>query len=414
MPRFEYQAIDRSGAELKGGLDAVDGQTAEQKLRAKGLVVVSLRASQQSSAVPGDAGVLAPNRWNFVAAARPLAAKELALVTRQLATLARVAPLEEALATLATQPNSRAMMRMLKAAHEGVREGERLSVALARVPGAVPVEYRALVGAGESASRLPVVLERLAALLEVRQELASRVTSALVYPLVLAAVAVFVIAALLVLVVPKVVAQFSVTGRELPMLTQAIIAISDFLIAGWPYVLALMVVGVLAFNRAMTEHKFASRVDGFLLRLPFLGGFLRQVEASGFARTLSTMISGGLPVLEALQMTQATVRNRVMQAGVVTAAAGVREGGGLSAALKRTGVFPPLLVYFTANGESSGQLDPMLEAAADYLDRDVRTASSVFLTLLEPAIIVIMGVFVAMIVLAILLPILQINTLGVS
>ena len=397
MPTFEFTAIDRSGHTRSGTLASADSEAARSSLTSRGLVATKISAA------------------TVRATARPmkLDANGLALMTRQLSTLLTVTPVEEALRTLAEQAENKHQREILTQVHTGVVEGLRLSDAMARLGPAFPATYRAMVAAGESSGSLPQILERLADLLEKRQDINSKVTSALVYPIVLAIVALCVIIALMTFVVPKVVEQFDVSGQQLPWLTTVMIAISGAMVS-WGWAMALAFAGILG-AAAWLLSRPGPRLafDGALLRLPLVGRMLRNVEAAGLARSLATMIASGLPILEALQLTAKTTSNTMMRKAIQGMSVSVHEGGGLSSAMRRAAVFPPLLVNLAASGEAGGQLEPMLGRAADYLERDFRTATSVALSLLEPAIIVIMGGIVCLVILSILLPILQINTLAV-
>jgi general secretion pathway protein F len=229
---------------------------------------------------------------------------------------------------------------------------------------------------------------------------------------VLSIVAAFVVFALMIFVVPKVVEQFQDVGQELPLLTRAVIGLSSFLASWWWALLAALVLVIFLSSRALREENLRYGFDRFLLRLPLLGRLQRDLHAARMARTLSTMVASRLPLLEGLRLTTQTVHNRVLRKASADIAEAVRTGGSLSGALKRAGVFPPLLVYLAASGEASGRLDLMLERAADYLEREFDTFTATALALLEPAIIIIMGAVVALIVLSILLPILQLDTLA--
>lgn len=401
MPTYDYSAIDRKGRTRRGRILASDAKDLRSMLEAKGLVLSAiLSVSRSQDAVLGETR------------SHRLSGKALALVTRQLATLSSVAPVEEALRTLADQSPPGRAREVLSLTHAGVTEGLRLSEAMARPGGAFPMTYRAMVAAGESSGSLPIILERLADLLEKQQDIRSKISTALVYPIVLAVVAMAVITALMTFVVPKVVDQFNVSGQELPALTSAVIGLSGFLLHwGWLLAAGLIAAGAGA-GLALTRPSIRLRADGALLSLPVIGLLLRQVEAAHLARSLSTMIGSGLPILEALDLSGRASGNAVIRRAALQMAGSVREGAGLSAAMRRTGAFPPLLVYLTASGETSGRLETMLERAADYLERDFRTATAVGLSLLEPAIIVVMGGVVCLVILSILLPILQISTLG--
>jgi general secretion pathway protein F len=283
---------------------------------------------------------------------------------------------------------------------------------MAREPKSFPPLYRAMVSAGESSGSLPTILDRLAALLERQAEIRGKLITALAYPTVLAVVALGVVMALMIFVVPQVVEQFDTVGQALPFLTRAVIWLSD-LLAGWWWamllVLALICVGVW---QALRNPVLRLRFDTRLLKLPLLGRLLRDLHAARMSRTLSTMVASRLPLLEGLTLTAGTIHNRRLRAASDEIADAIRQGGSLSAAMRRTGVFPPLLTYLAASGEAAGRLDEMLERAADYLEREFDRFTATALSLLEPAIIVIMGGVVATIVLSILLPILQLNTLA--
>jgi general secretion pathway protein F len=248
--------------------------------------------------------------------------------------------------------------------------------------------------------------------MERQGQVRAKVLSAIAYPVILAFVAMFVVFALMIFVVPRVVEQFEDIGQQLPLLTRIVIALSNFL-ASWWWALALGVaVAVLLSIRALRDEGVRLRADRTLLRLPLFGRLIRDLHAARMARTLSTMVASRLPLLEGLKLTTQTVHNRALRIASAEIAETVRTGGSLSGALRRANVFPPLLVYLAASGEASGKLDIMLERAADYLEREFDTFTATALALLEPAIIVIMGAVVAVIVLSILLPILQLDTLA--
>jgi len=404
LPDFDYLALDTAGRERRGSVRAATPDDARATLSTRRLYVVRMEASTGASAPPLlSRGVMFRKR---------LSAKQLTLFTRQLATLVQVSPLEEALRTIARQSEQEQVQRILLSVHGGVLEGRRLSEAMARELASFPPLYRAMVSAGESSGTLPHILERLANLLERQAVVRGKVLSALAYPIVLSIVATFVVFALMVFVVPKVVEQFEDVGQELPLLTRIVIALSEFL-ANWWWALALGVAAlVLLMGRALRDEALRLRFDKSLLRLPLLGRLLRDLHAARMARTLSTMIASRLPLLEGLRLTTQTVHNRALRAASADITESIRTGGSLSAALRRAAVFPPLLVYLAASGEASGKLDIMLERAADYLEREFDSFTSTALSLLEPAIIVIMGGIVALIVLSILLPILQLDTLA--
>jgi general secretion pathway protein F len=404
MSEFAYLVLDRAGRERRGSLRAETIDEAREKLSARGLFVVKMESSS------GEAAPALLSRQLF--ARKKLNGRQLTVFTRQLSTLVMVSPLEEALRTIARQTEKDQVRDVLMSVHASVLEGRRLSEAMARQPASFPPLYRGMVQAGEGSGTLPAILERLAGLLERQAQVRSKVLSALAYPAVLALVAAFVVFALMVFVVPRVVEQFEDIGQQLPFLTRAVIAVSH-LLAGWWWAIlvGLVALGFLA-ARALRDEGVRMRFDRGLLRIPVIGRLLRDLHAARMARTLSTMVASRLPLLEGLKLTTETVHNRALRAATAQIAEAVRTGGSLSGALKRSGIFPPLLVYLAASGEASGRLDLMLERAADYLEREFDSFTTTALALLEPAIIVLMGALVAVIVLSILLPILQLDTLA--
>ena len=402
MATFEYAALDAQGRTRTGRLNADGAREARRQLRERELVPTRLAATATRDRT---------ERSVFGARFRP---RDLALFTRQLSTLVAAAPLEEALRTIGAQSDRPAVRRVVGATHAQVLEGLRLSDAMARQGKAFPPLYRAMVAAGEGTGALPDILERLADLLEREQQVRGKLITALVYPASLAVVAVAVVIALMAFVVPKVVEQFDSMGRTLPLLTRVVIAVSDAMATWGLPLLVVLALAAAGFMRALRHPAFRLRFDGLLLRLPVLGRLTRDLHAAQLARTLSIMVNSGLPLMEGLAITARSTRLCTVRAATDTMVASIREGGSLSAAMRRAGVFPPTLLYMASSGENSGRLAPMLERAADYLEREFNTFTSVAMSLLEPLIIVVLGGVVAVIVLAILLPILQFNSLAIG
>ncbi|TPW04623.1 MAG: proteinral secretion pathway protein F [bacterium] len=408
MAAFDYVAVDAGGRTVSGTLTADDDGAARALLGRRKLMPLEVAASRGATPSRGALEAAASRR------AGKLDARTLALVTRQLATLVTVSPVEEALRAIAIQADRPAVRAVLEGVHGGVMEGRRLSDAMALQGSAFPPLYRAMVSAGETSGALSPILERLADGLERDQVVRGKVITALVYPAVLAVVAIGVVIALMTFVVPKVVDQFDSMNQTLPLLTRLVIGLSDGM-RDWGWLAALLLAaaaagGVLALRNPVARLQ----VDTAILRLPLIGRLARDLHGAKMARTLSTMITAGLPVLEGLTITARTVSNRRLRLATEMMAEAVREGGGLSAAMRRADVFPPILVTMTASGEAGGRLEPMLERAAEYLEREFSTFTAVMLSLIEPAIIVVMGGVVAVIILSILLPILQINTLAMG
>ena len=405
MPDYAYLALDTSGREQRGSVAAPSVEDARARLDRRRFYVVKIEQGSGPAARPAlfSSALFARKRLN---------PKQLTLFTRQLATLVQVTPLEESLRTISRQTEEDHVRTIVGKVHGAVVEGRRLSEAMGREPKSFPPLYRAMISAGESSGTLPVILERLADLNERQAQVRSKVMSALAYPIVLAFVALGVVTALMMFVVPKVVEQFDDVGQQLPLLTRIVMGLSAFLVSWWwALAIGMGLVGVVAW-RALQDPSLRLRFDRALLRLPLLGRLIRDLHAARMARTLSTMVASRLPLLEGLNLTAQTVHNHALRRASEEIVEAIRGGGSLSAALRRAGVFPPLLVYLTASGEAAGRLDMTLERAADYLEREFDGFTTAALSLLEPLIIVVMGGIVALIVLSILLPILQLQSLA--
>lgn len=390
MNDYAWRALDAGGRERRGRLRAESADAARARLEARRYYVVALE----------QGGGASPALFSRVPR---LSSRELMLLTRQLATLSQVAPLDEALRIIAQQHRRGAIVRRV---HDGLARGLSLAEAMGEEPGSFPPLYRAMIAAGERSGRLPQLMERLAAHLERQAQVRGRVVAAVAYPAAIALIAVAVVIGLMLFVVPRVVEQFDDMGQALPLLTRAVIGLSAFL-SGWGGLVLLM----LLIAGCVWMAKGADRVA---LRLPFLGRLIRDLHAARLARTLATMVGGHLPLVEGLRLTAPTIRNRTLRAATGQLAEAVRGGRSLAGALRDAAIFPPILVHMASAGEASGRLELMLERAADYLERELDALTATVLALLEPAIIVVMGALVALIVLSILLPILQLALLQKS
>lgn len=405
MGAFEYRALDARGRETGGTLEADTARQARQQLRERGMAPLAVEPVGESRGDRGGGARLGLRRGR-------MGATDLALVTRQLATLLGAAlPLEEALDAVARQSESPQVARVMKTVRAKVREGHSLAQGLAAFPGAFPELYRATVAAGEESGHLDLVLERLADYTERRQEMRQKVSLALFYPALLTIVALLIVAGLLTYVVPQVVDVFRNTGQELPGLTQGMIAISDFARTGGPWVLAALVLAVVAFRLAMRRVGFRRRVHRLYLRLPLVGRMVRGMNTARFARTFSILSASGVSVLEAMRIGAEVMSSLPMRQSVETAATRVREGGGIGQSLGDSGQFPPMTLQLIASGESSGRLEQMLDRAAAHQERELETVISAVLGLFEPVLILLMGGVVLLIVVAVLLPIFELNQL---
>ena len=402
MGAFEYIALDAQGRERKGLLEGDTPRQVRQQLREQGLTPLEvMEAAERESGAQRGFGLQ-----------RGISATDLALVTRQLATLVRSAlPVEEALLAASQQCEKPRLKSMLLAVRARVMEGHTLASGLAQFPHVFPEIFRATVAAGEHSGHLDGVLERLADYAESRQQLRQKLMLASIYPVILTVMAVAIVTGLLMYVVPQVVQVFEHTGQKLPFLTRALIALSGFLVANWLLLLVSIVAIVVVTVTALRKPHIRRRWHLTLLGLPLVGRINRSVNTARFTRTLSILGGSGVPVLEAMRISGEVVSNIPMREAVDEAARRVREGASISQSLGRSGHFPPLVVHLIASGESSGQLPDMLQRAAANLERELETLISTMLGILEPLLILVMGAIVLMIVLAILLPIFDLNQL---
>jgi general secretion pathway protein F len=396
MTAFRYEAVDALGHLARGLLDADTPRAARDVLRNRGLTPTLVDAVP-----PGAAGN-----------GRAIGARELALLTRQLATLAQSGMMfDAALAAAAEQADEPRVGQLLEDVRVDVSAGEPLAGALARHPRAFSPLYRGLVGAGVESGTLPDVLRRLADYLEARQALRQRFITALIYPALVTVIALAVVTVLLVYVVPQVVAVYQQSHQSLPWLTRALIATSDFFRATGGYWLALVLALVVALTIAWRGAAFRRRVHTLLLRTPVVWRLVRGLDAARFASTLAILVGSGTPLLRALDAAGDVVRMLPLQDAARRAAGLVREGVPLAAALKEQKVFPPVLVHMVASGEASGRLAMMLERAAGELEAEAERRLAWITALVQPAMIVFMGALVLLLVLAVMLPIVSMNQL---
>jgi general secretion pathway protein F len=344
--------------------------------------------------------------------ARGLSSAVLSLVTRQMATLLESGlTIEQSLNALIEEAEQPLTREVLGGVKSELTAGNSLAGALGSYDSSFPDFYRALVHGGEESGALPTVLQHLADYLDARQALRQKTSLALLYPVLVTVVAVTIVAGLLVYVVPQVVQVFRQSRQSLPLLTRALIGLSDFLRAAWPYLLLIIFGAATAARMALRRDSTRRRWHQLLLRLPWLGTLVRGINTSRFASTLAILVGGGVPLLGALNSGARVMTNMVMKEAIERAIDRVREGASLARALGETRAFPPLLVHLVASGEASGKLEQMLERAARLETQALERRLAVFLTLLEPVMILFMGGVVLMIVLAILLPIIEINQL---
>lgn len=403
MPAYEYVALNAKGRQEKGLLEGDSPRSVRSQLRDRGLnplevhEVSERRSGQRPRSIFDRGGI---------------SATDLALFTRQLATLARSGlPLDEALAAVAEQSESAHVRRVTLGVRAAVTEGSSLALAMGQFPAVFPPMFRATIEAGEQSGKLDGVLERLADYVERRQAMQSKIMLAAFYPAILTVVAVGVVSLLLTYVVPKVVEVFADLKAELPPLTRGLIATSDFLRDYGVFLVIALIVGGVLLKRALENDDFRRRFDRNQLRVPLVGRLTRGINTGRFTRTLGILFSSGVPILDAMRIGTQVVTNLPMREAIEAAAGRVREGASLSKSLGDSKLFPPITLHLIASGEASGKLDDMLERAADNQEREVETLIAALMGVFEPVLILTMGAVVLMIVLAILLPIFDLNTL---
>lgn len=411
MAAFDYIALDAKGKERKGVVEADAARQARQQLRDKGLMPLEINESNkkaQNKNKEGKSGELRKPRF----LQRSISTTELSLLTRQLATLIQAAlPLDETLAAVADQTEKQRIKSMLYAIRSRVLEGHSLATGLADYPKVFPELYRATVDAGEQSGHLDTVLERLADYTESRQEIQGKVRQALIYPAFLSLFAVAIVVFMMTSIVPQVVSVFEDTGQELPGLTLSLIAMSDFVVDYGMYLFVILIIAFIGFQVLLTKPAFVMQYHFFLLRLPLIQRLVRGLNAALFTRTFSILTGSGVTVLEAMKISAKVVANLPMRAAILEATDRVREGTGIKKSLETSKLFPPMTLQLIASGENSGKLEDMLERASTQLEREQVTLIAYIVGILEPVIILTMGIMVLLIVLGILLPIFDLNSL---
>jgi general secretion pathway protein F len=402
MPAFKYEALDAAGKASTGLLDAENARAARSQLRAQALVPLSVAPVLAGAAARGASGRLSGRVFDSTG---------LAVWTRQLAGLVAAGlPLERALTALADESDQPRQRELIAHLRSEVNAGSPFARALAGVPREFDEVYCAVVAAGEQSGALGQVLEKLADDLEERQALRAKLLGAMLYPAIVSLIAIVIVIFLVTYVVPQVASVFTSSKRALPALTVAMMGLSAFVRSyGW-LMLGALLAACAGFVLLRRNPGFRERSDAALLRLPLAGKLARGYNAARFSGTLAMLAGAGVPILKALQAAAETLRNRAMRADAMDALVQVREGAPLASALAAKKRFPGLLAMFARLGEQTGQLPVMLQRAAAQLGAEVQRRAMALATILEPLLIVVMGVVVMLIVLAVLLPIIQLNT----
>ena len=402
MGAFEFVALDKAGKESKGLLEGDTAKHVRQLLREQHLLPVKVTEVARKES----------RRQSTISVRRGLTPSELALLTRQLATLTQAGlPLEEALLAVSQQNDNPRAQSILLGVRSKVMEGHTLADGLADFPQAFPELYRATVAAGEQSGHLDAVLERLADFTESRQLLQQQVRNALIYPIALVVTAVAIISFMLAYVVPKVVSIFRNYGEELPLLTRIMIGTSDIIRDYWLWIIVGTVGTVFGVRRLLKNEGPRRRFHMILLKLPLIGTLTRGINTARFTQTLSILAGSAVPILEALRIAAQVVVNIPMREAVEEASLRIREGAMISKSLAASKIFPPMTTHLIASGEASGKLEEMLGRAAINQEREVDGLITTMLGIMQPALVILMAGVVLLIVLAILMPIFELNNL---
>jgi type II secretion system protein F len=409
MAQFQYRATDFQGKIVEGSMEAGDDRSVVQRLREKGLIPIKIGAG--SAPVARSAKAIT---FPTFGQGKRVKTPELLIFTRELATLLQAGmPLDRSLTTLTQLAQTPELKRVTNEVLESVRGGTALAEAMAQHPRVFPPLYVNMVKAGEVGGVLDQVLNRLVEYLASAEELRDEVKSALTYPLILVGVGGISVAILLVFVLPKFASMFADLGQALPLSTRMMLAISDAATSPWSLIGVPLVLATLfgLYRYVVTTHRL--QYDAFMLRIPIVGNLLRLTEVARFGRTLGVLLRSGVPMLQALDIVRAVAGNQIIAQALNEVQVGVREGAGMATPLARSGVFPQLALQMIAVGEDTGKLDEMLVTTADFFDREVRNDVKRLTRLLEPAMILIMGLVVGFMVISMLMAVFSINDVDI-
>jgi general secretion pathway protein F len=413
MGAYEFVVLDEKGKKRKGVLEGDNPRQVRSQLRKKQLTPISVK-EVDAGQIPKTRATIEKGfdlqNISFTLFKPKIGITDLAIITRQLSTLTRSGmQIEAALNIVGKQTDKPTIKKIFMAVRSSVLEGRSFQDGLAEFPNSFSDLYRATVGAGEKSGHLGGVLERLADYTEQSQQMRQKIQLALFYPAILSVMAVLVTIALMVYVVPQVVQVFDNIGQELPALTRNLIATSEFLQNYGLYLLVAIVLAIILFKNAMRSDLFKERFQRLVLQLPLIGRLSKSINSARFTRTFSILSSSGVDVLEAMRISAQVIANLPMREAVNEAAKKVREGAGLANSLEASRLFPPMTLSLISSGESAGNLDEMMARSAENQDREVETTIAAVMGLFEPLLILAMGGIVLTIVLAILLPIFDLN-----
>lgn len=408
MPAYNYIALTSTGKEKKGTIEADSDRQIRQQLRDQDLIPVSVQLTVKKNTKSTSASFFA--NLQLQGGAR-MSSVDLALLTRQLATLIQAGlPVEEALKAVARQASKAKVRGIALAIRSKVNEGFTLANALSEFPNAFPDLYRATVAAGEHSGHLDLVLEQLADYTESSSETLRKVKGAMVYPVILLVFSLSILVALMIFVVPQIVEVISDNDQEIPALTAAVIAVSDFLVLRWYWLVAFIAVMVTGIKLTLRQEAGRYKAHQLILKLPLFGRLSRGLNAARVCNTLSILSASGVQLVDALRISGQVTSNMVIRKAVLAAADRVREGGSLYRSLDQYDHFPPMMIQMIASGENSGDLDKMLHRAAHNQDREMVSLIATVVSLFEPLVMVFMGITVMVIVMAIMLPIFNLSS----
>jgi len=410
MPAYHYIAIDAAGLEQKGVIEADSEKQARQLLRDRALLPTAMKLSRNKTSSQQST-----SSWQTMFSRRTrMSSQEIALFTRQFSTLlAAGLPVEESLGAVAEQTEQPKQKGLILSIRSKVLEGHSLASALKDYPESFSELFCATVAAGEKSGFLDKVLLRLADYTEQQTHIQQKLKSAMIYPCMVVLIAISIVGFLLEYVVPKLVAVYGKLKQSLPIMTEILIAISQFVSHYGIYALIVLIVLIFTYRYSMKRNlAFREANHRVFLRLPFIGKAIKTANTARFSRTLSILSSSGVPILEAMTIAASLITSIPIKKAVIHAVTRVREGAAISLALKQTTYFSPMSVHMMASGEASGQLENMLERIAINQENEILRLIEVFLALFEPAVILVMGAVVLFIVLAVLLPIFQLNQFG--
>ena len=402
MAAFRFEAFNQQGKTSQGVVDADSLRLARVRLRDMGLIPIKVdplseQVDRQKSSVP----LFKRSRVSNY---------DQSQITRQLSTLLNAGlNVEQSLAAIAEQIEKTELREILLNIRADVMAGNSLSHAMGNYPDVFSEVYCAIVNAGEKSGELPNILDRLASYTESRQQLTQKVIAALVYPILVTLTSILVVGGLLIYVVPQIVTVFEQSKQSLPFLTVAMIFVSDVLRATWIYLILAIASGLYFFNKSLKNDSLRSKFHLSLLKIPLLGSLILSVNTARFAKTLSILVGSGVPIILALNAASKATAFLPMREAIQEAIKSVKDGGALSSSLKSSKLFPPILIHLIANAEQTGNLDKMLDSAASQQENEVNNKITILTSILEPALIIVMGVMVMAIVLAVMLPIIQIN-----